>query len=291
MAYVLKASHSLAAKQLPRGDYGAGFKPPRNLRELKILDFKEDLICGFYRGEIRKPKAYTKDDDSSDEEDLEQLAEAEKERVQADERDRLKQERTRQLGRVCVSECDVSYTNESPNVPIPIYESLSFPIPLMINNPSLAERRTNFPRRRRLLPWLSPAVENLCTLGETCWLLSEEWGHWETHIMHETGGSRALSHCIHTYINTCIHAYIRTYTYTYMFIDAEEAARQELEQEEPLQKDELREKKRLLSLTPLQYQVTTQQREAILEEIEIWNCRQLSHSKLQEAGAKVDALW
>lgn len=33
---------------LPRGDYGC-HNLPKKLEELKLMDFKEDLKCGFYR--------------------------------------------------------------------------------------------------------------------------------------------------------------------------------------------------------------------------------------------------
>ena len=44
-----KTEYAQEASKLPRGDYGYGHTPPCNLEELKLLDFREDLICGFYR--------------------------------------------------------------------------------------------------------------------------------------------------------------------------------------------------------------------------------------------------
>jgi CRP-like cAMP-binding protein len=52
-----------------------------------------------------------------------------------------------------------------------------------------------------------------------------------------------------------------------------------------------KEKKRLLTLTPLHLQVTKQQREEILCEVQIFSCEQLSQSKLVEAGLKSEALY
>ncbi len=52
-----------------------------------------------------------------------------------------------------------------------------------------------------------------------------------------------------------------------------------------------KEKMRLLTLTPLHFQVTKQQREEILSEVEILSCEQISQSKLVEAGFKGDALY
>jgi hypothetical protein len=45
----LKPSDTKKWCSLPRGEYGCGQKAPKDLLELKLLDFKEDLICGFYR--------------------------------------------------------------------------------------------------------------------------------------------------------------------------------------------------------------------------------------------------
>ena len=43
------AEYTRLASKLPRGDYGCGHTLPKNLEELKLMDFKEDLKCGFYR--------------------------------------------------------------------------------------------------------------------------------------------------------------------------------------------------------------------------------------------------
>jgi hypothetical protein len=91
--YTLTTSHSL----LPRGDYGTGLKPPRNLEELKLLDLKEDIKCGFYRGEVRAPKPPRRCDGDSDEDEqeLELLSEEQRERVQEVHRQRRAEEQIR----------------------------------------------------------------------------------------------------------------------------------------------------------------------------------------------------
>lgn len=144
-------SRSRLASRLPRGDYGCGHPAPKNLEELKLMDFKEDLKCGFYRycrcsasllclapsfrslaqvgthwrhvlpvllaapsfrtqraaphscthawfvahsGEIRNPhKALEESSDEEDDADLENVLQAERDRVEAEERDRLHRQR------------------------------------------------------------------------------------------------------------------------------------------------------------------------------------------------------